>query len=319
MERGSILKSPKFLLLWKPLVAIALFAVIGVSIFSSAPQKVFHQYNGRIEKQLNARIVQVGTVWLSVNVAGTVLSVFASGGIVNTLDRISNLCFWALQGLFLQRVMVEISVWLLLKLIVPGCAVLGIIALICGKNRAEQIRRRIMGIVVIALGLCVAVPLSVEASNLVEVYILEGRMERIANEIQGASDKMEAEAEEVADEENGEGEEDRKGIAGLWDSVTGSVRNIAGTVREKVAGFFQGMGENFKKRAEELMRRAIEYLALFAVTSVIIPIGTLFLVKYLVTSGLKLIGFSLPQKSVEQVKPARAAISRDNAGQGIGN
>jgi len=285
-------------------LAVVLVAVLSVSIFSPALQQIYRQDNGRLHRQLNARMTQVGVAWLSVKAISGVMSVLKTiqvgGGasaivtasasfhplgwtsvVANTLDKISDLCFWALQGLLLQKILLTISAWVSLKIIVPISAAVIVFAL-WNKKYAERIKRTVAGILLITFGMCFAVPLSLEMSTVVEKNVLAGRMDQTIKEMQSASDEV---------EKGGE-------------VTTGLIRR-----------FFDGIGEFFegiRKWVDDTIQNMINFLVLFAVTSIAIPIGTLFLVKYLVTVGLRYVGFSWSQKSAERVKPDPGTLPRND-------
>jgi len=186
----------------------------------------------------------------------------------NTLDQISNICLWAMGALALQKILLAVSIWISLRIIVPVCAFLIVIAL-WSKKYTGQLKRVITGIVIISLGVCLAIPLSLELSNLVESSILSKHINETVNEIKDTSEEINERGGEAVDVN--------------W------LKRIGGGIVE----FFTSIKNYF----DSLIDRMIDFIICFILTNIIIPIGTLFFMKYLVDTALKFIDFSLTQKN----------------------
>ena len=275
---------------------ILLILALSVSFYASSLQFDTNEDHGRLQAQLTKKLAQVAGVWFSVKVASGVISFVQTiqiegsipvvGGLAvaaqplgwadvidNTMDQISNICLWAMGALAVQKLLLTISVWVSLRIVIPVCAVLIVIAL-WSKKYHGQLKRIIPGIVIISLGICAAIPVSLEFSNVVESSILSSYINQTVNEIQGVSNEIEKEGEEAND--------------------VGLLRRL-GT---GIAAFF----DNIRKHFDSLIERTINYIICFVVTNIIIPICTLFFLKYMVQVVLRYIGFSGRYRSILQTE-----------------
>jgi hypothetical protein len=162
--------------------------------------------------------------------------------------------------------LLAISIWFSLKIVLPVCAVLIVIALWI-KKYAEQLKRIIAGLIVIFAGICSAIPLSLELSNVIETSILSNQIQETIHEIEGSS----KEAEKVGDDVNNS-------------SFINRLRQIG----SGIANFFNDIKQTFDTFIDSM----INYIMCFVVTNVIIPIATILCLKYLIGVALKLMGFS---------------------------
>ena len=277
----------------KIIISVVLIAVaLGISFYSSSTLQYDDMKDkGRLQNKLTGKLTQVAGVWVSVKVASGIISVVQTiqvegsipvvGGLAvsahplgwaevvdNTLDQISNICLWAMGALALQKILLAVSIWISLRIIVPVCAFLIVIAL-WSKKYTGQLKRVITGIVIISLGVCLAIPLSLELSNLVESSILSKHINETVNEIKDTSEEINERGGEAVDVN--------------W------LKRIGGGIVE----FFTSIKNYF----DSLIDRMIDFIICFILTNIIIPIGTLFFMKYLIDTALKFIDFSLTQKN----------------------
>jgi hypothetical protein len=231
-----------------------------------------------------------GALWLRVRIASGVISVIQTvqvegsipviGGVAvsaqplgwadvvdNLLNHISTVCLWAMGAISMQKILLAISVWASLRIVVPLCAVL-IVAALWNKRYAGRLKRVIGGIIIIFAGISGAIPLSLELSNVVERNILSAKINETLRNVNDASDRL---------EEFGSGLDDA--------SFIDTLRRLGAGV----ANFFAGIKNYF----DNLINNVIDYIFVFIVTNIIIPIATLFGLRYLVAAALKYIGFSL--------------------------
>ena len=270
-------------------ISIALILIsLGISISSSSFQYDNIKDRGRLQQQLTGKIAQVSGVWVSVKVASGVISFLQTiqvegsipvvGGLAvsleplgwtevvdNTLDQISNICLWAMAALAIEKVLLAVSIWVSLKIIIPVCALLMIIA-IWNKKNSGQLIRIIAGIAIVTAGICIAIPLALELSNLVESSILAGQIQETVNEISKESEEIEKSGDEAND----------------MSSPLATLRRIGSSI----VNFFG----NIKNQFDTLIDNAINFIILFIVTNIIIPIGTLFGLKYFISTALSFIG-----------------------------
>jgi ABC-type multidrug transport system fused ATPase/permease subunit len=267
------------------LSVLLIVIVLGVSRYSSSVQYTSSESKGRIQKQLTEKLAKVTAVWATVKVVSGVISVVKTiqvGGsaqlivgasasvqplgwanvIDNILDKISNLLLWAMGAIAIEKLLLTISWWFSLKIVVPICALFVVIAL-WSKKYQEQLKKIVTGIIVMGIGICSAIPLSLELSNLVETSILSNQINNTINELEGQSGEIEK-----------EGDVDASRLSRLGSGV---------------ANFFSGLKQKF----DTFIESTINFVMCFMVTNIIIPIATIFGLKYIIGAVLRLIGFSV--------------------------
>jgi hypothetical protein len=259
-------------------------ALGGVFYFSSVPYTAGED-NGRIQQQLTVKLAQVAGVWASVKIASGVISFVQTiqvegsipvvGGLAvsvqplgwtavvdNTLDHISNILLWAMGAIAIEKMLLAISVWVSLRIVFPVCVVFMIIA-IWNKKHKQQLTGIIAGIIIIGIGICSAIPLSLALSNVVEESILSAKIEKTINEIEGQSQEIETEGNSINDS-----------------SFIDQLKRLG----SGVANFFTAM----KQKIDSFIDSTINYIMCFMVTNLIIPIATIFGLRYLIGGVLKL-------------------------------
>ena len=262
---------------------------LGISLSFSSFQYTDVKDTGRLQRQLTRKLTQVADVWVRVKVVSGVISVLETiqmegsipfiGGLAvsaeplgwtdvvdNTLDQISNICLWAMGAIAIEKLLLAISFWVSLKIVIPVCAVFVTIA-IWNKKYAERLKRIIAGFIIIAVGICSAVPLSLELSNVIESSILSKQIDETLNEINGKAE----DAEKFGNDINN-------------NSIIDRLKQIGTAVVDLVG--------NIKQTFESFIDNMIDYIMCFIVTNLIIPIVTILCLKYLIGAVLKLIGFS---------------------------
>jgi hypothetical protein len=272
----------------KIILSVLLIAVsLGSSFYFSSAPYTAGEDNGRIQQQLTKKLAQVAGVWASVKIASGVISFVQTiqvegsipvvGGLAvsvqplgwtavvdNTLDHISNILLWAMGAIAIEKMLLAISVWISLRIVIPVCALCMIIA-IWNKRYKQQLTRIIAGIIIMGIGVCSAIPLSLELSNTVESSLLSSKIEKTINEIEGQSQEIETEGNTINDS-----------------SFIDQLKRLG----SGVAYFFADMKQNF----DSFIDSTINYIMCFMVTNLIIPIGTIIGLRYLIGAVLKLTG-----------------------------
>jgi ABC-type multidrug transport system fused ATPase/permease subunit len=267
----------------KAILSVLLIATaLGVSRYSSSVQYTSGENKGRIQRQLTEKLTKVTAVWATVKVASGVISVVKTiqvGGsaqlivgasasvqplgwanvIDNILDKISNLLLWAMGAIAIEKLLLAISWWFSLRIVIPICALFVVIAL-WSKKHQEQLKKIVAGIIVVGIGICSAIPMSLELSNLAETSILSNQISSTIHELEGQSGEIEK-----------EGDVDSSRLSRLGSGVT---------------AFFSGLKQKF----DTFIDNTVNFVMCFMVTNIIIPIATIFGLKYLVGGVLKLIG-----------------------------
>jgi hypothetical protein len=285
----------------KIILSVLLIVIsLGVSRYSSSVQDTSSENKGRLQGQLTEKLAKVTAVWATVKVVSGVISVVKTiqvGGsaqfivgasasvqplgwanvIDGILDKISNLLLWAMGAIAIEKLLLAVSWWFSLKIVVPGCALFVVIA-IWNKKYKEQLKKIVAGIIVIGIGICSAIPLSLELSNLVESSILSNQIANTINKLEGQSGEIEK-----------EGDVDSSQLTRLGSGI---------------ANFFSGMKQKF----DAFIENTINFVMCFIVTNIIIPIATIFGLKYLLGALLKLMNFSANKVTTES--PHQGALTQ---------
>ena len=275
------------------IIASLVLLVIPFLIFTSAIDFEFDagDDHGRLQAQLTERIKNTLGIWAVIKAASAVISTletfqtevgaslalhatfsinpFSGLSVVdNILDQVSNILLWATGTLSVLKILLAVSIWFSLRVIVPVCVIL-IICALWSKKYSGRLKRMVAGIALIGLAVCFAVPLSLEMSNLVENRILAGQIYRTTNEINSLGAHIEREGSELNDS------------SGLLDTIRRGTRNIG--------NLFQGVIQYI----DRLIENIIDYIMIFLVVNILIPIATIFGLKVLVVMVLRYIGFSI--------------------------
>jgi len=283
------------------LITVLLVIISFVSFtYSSSFQYNTNDGNSMLQKQLTRKLAEVGGVWVKVKIVSGVISFLSTiqiegsipvvGGLAvaveplgwtdvidNTLDYISNICLWAMGAIVIQKLLLAISMWFTMKFAVLFCAFFIILAIWNQRYRVGLLRK-IFGFVVIFAGICSAVPLSLELSNVVETGFL-------SSYIQGSIDKIDGKADET----------EKKGEEFNNSSFIDKLKNVG----KNVYSYFDGI----KKSIDDFIDTMINYIMCFIITNILIPIGTLFGLKYFIVTALKIIGFSgITQKEIARLE-----------------
>ena len=282
--------------------------VIPFLIFSFTVEFDFNKDHGRLQAQLTEKIKDTLGIWAVIKGASVVISTLETfqtevgaslalhatfsinplsglSVVDNILDQVSNILLWATGTLSILKILLAVSVWVSLRIIIPVCAVL-IVAALWNKRYSGKLKRIVAGILVIGLAICFAVPLSLEMSNIVENSILAGQIYRTTNEINNLGAHIEREGGELNDS------------SGFLDTVRRGTRNIA--------NFFQGI----RQYADRLIENIIDYIMIFIIVNIFIPIATIFGLKFLVVRVLRYIGFTIdaPKSLALKVKSTYPAL-----------
>jgi hypothetical protein len=264
--------------------ALLILTSLWVSFSAASFQYTTVKNNGRLQEQLTRKLTQTAGIWAKVKIVSGVISVLKTvqvtgsipiiGGLAisaeplgwtdvvdNTLDQISNICLWAIGALAIEKMLLAVSIWFSQRIAVPVCAVL-IVIVLWNKKYTGQLKRTIAGIIIISAGICAAVPLSLELSYIIETSILSSQIQETINEIDGKS----KEAESAGDDIN-----------------NSSFVDTLNRIGRGAANFF----DNTKQTFETFIDHMIDYIMVFILTNLIIPIGTILGLKYLISAILK--------------------------------
>lgn len=285
------------------IVSVLLIVIsLGSLLYSSSVQYTANEDKGRLQRQLTEKLVQITGVWATVKIVSGVISVVQTiqvqgsipviGGLAvsaqplgwanvidNTLDKVSTILLWAIGAIAIEKLLLTISWWLSLKIVIPVCTIFIIVAL-WNKKYKERLKRIIAGIIIIGVSVCSAVPLSLEFSNAVETAILSRQITNTIHELEGQSGDIEKE---------GAGINDTSFLDQLRRLGTG-IANLFGDLKQKFDSFIE---------------YTINYIMCFMVTNLLIPVATIFGLKYLVGVMLRFIGFSAKEDMVIRYLPEK--------------
>lgn len=256
--------------------------LLGIAVISFGPLAAgVGSYNSdnesKLQNKLTQKSKQIAGVWGTLKIMSGVISILQStevgvGAVVvtgsvnpleglavvdNLLDKMSDICLYAIGALLAEKFLLAISDWAALQIVIPVCAVLCVISLWIGKYKSN-IKKVLVCFGLIGFSICIAVPVSMQLSYLVEQRIFTGEVEKTVKGI----DSQKNQAVDLQ-----EGVEDQKlNPKKIIDSIT---------------GFFS----NAKNLADSLVSDVLNYIMIFVVTNIIFPIitiaGIFFLVRYL--------------------------------------
>jgi|GEM_PF-4304138 len=275
---------------------VLIILAAGISFSSSSLKYDNIKENGRLQAILTDKIAQVGGVWLSIKVASGIISFVQTiqiegsipivGGLAvsaqplgwaevvdNTLDQISNVCLWAIGALVLEKMILAISFLLTFRIIIP-VGIIFIIISIWNKKNAGQLKKIIAGYIIIFFCICLAVPMSLGLSHTIEASLLSNYIDNTVNDIDELSKDIEKNGEEAND------------------------LNLLKSIGTGISNFFNKIKNYF----DTLIDKMINYIICFFVTSLIIPIATLFLIKYLGSLALRMIGFTPSNNDIKSLQ-----------------
>jgi hypothetical protein len=263
------------------IIATLFFIGIGVLSFQIIAPKQ-SSYNSENEKGLQRTLTnksqQILTVWGATRVASGVISLLQSievGGsffveanfnpleflasLDNVLDKTSDVCLYALGAILIEKLILALSGWVAFRIIIPIAMFIGIISIWIGKQKANVLRV-LISFGIIGTVVCTAVPISVGLSQVIEKKIFTNEIQRTMNEINLKNNEVE----------------------GVQKGIEGNSKGLPKKILDSVHNFF----ENAKKLADALVQDVINYIMIFVVTNIIMPIATILgliaLTKYIV-------------------------------------
>jgi len=216
-----------------------------------------------IQTKLTEKSLQVTKVWLTLKVVNGVVNVLQSaqiGGsffveatvnpleflapIDNTMDRISNLLLWALGAILLEKILLSISGYIIFLIVIPACAFVSILTLWLCKEKSK-LHRILIASILICLVVPFAIPVSFQVSTFIEGKFLTNNVEKIIGSIENNGNTAESMEKEIS------------GLKKIGTSIIKYMTNV-------------------KNLGNALINDMINYLIIFILTNIIIPILTVF-------------------------------------------
>ncbi|MDR3284961.1 MAG: hypothetical protein LBS97_07275 [Treponema sp.] len=266
----------------KRTILTVILVLIGVISWGpvSARQGTYNPRNEKgLQKTLTQKTVQVMGVWGATKLAGGLISILQSfevgvnlgiagslnpleglAAVNNVLDKISDVCLFALGALIVEKCLLTISGWAAWKIIIPACILLCIISLWAGRYK-DDTKRVLVTFGLIGFAVCIAVPASIQVSQIIENRILSSELDRTIQDInqqESTVQTMESEA---------------RGLSAS--KIIDSIKNVFSKAGDLV---------------NNLISSIINYIMIFVVTTIILPILTIagigFVTKYAITALL---------------------------------
>lgn len=265
-------------LIKKLAVTVILLAVAIVSFGpASSLLETYHSENERgLQYTLTKKSKQVLSVWgvtrgvsglisllQSMEIGGRVVVVEGSikplewlAAADNILDKLSDICLYAVGAIIVEKLLLALSGWIALKVVVPICMILCTLSIWIGKYK-NNVLKTVFCFILTGSAVCAAVPVSIGLSYMLEHKVFAGELDKTMREI----------------------ELKKSGTDAMQESV--EKKGFSLTIIDSVKEFFSSA----KDMADSLVSDIINYIMLFAVTNIILPLLTIaglgFLVKYL--------------------------------------
>ena len=206
----------------KKIILTLILAAAGIVAFSAAgTARDDTRKSGSLQGRLSAKFVEVGKVWATTKVVSGVISVletiqieitpFGFGTALNplgwtavvdnVLDQLSIACLWAMGAITVEKILLSLSFWIALKIIVPLCTFLCIVSLWTSAALKQRIRRVLLSFSIIALTACLAIPVSLGLSFLVEESLLSNEVEKKLEALRSGSGEVSSMLEESGEKE----------------------------------------------------------------------------------------------------------------------
>ncbi|MDR1785953.1 MAG: hypothetical protein LBR23_05750 [Spirochaetaceae bacterium] len=248
----------------KRILFTAALLILGVLSFGPVAARFSHSPGAEAGMQhtLTQKSAQILKVWAALKIINGVinvlqsaeigLSIFAEasinpleflGPLDNILDKLSDLLLLALAAVAIEKLILAVSLAAIFKVIIPVCIILCVLTVWLKKDGAA-LGRVIPLFTLIALSLSAAVPLSFQTAQIVENRLLSRRVDGV---LTGISEKEEAASVMEKD------------VTGLK-KIGASIVSFLGTARD----LGNALAEDF-----------INYIIIFFVTNLLIPLATL--------------------------------------------
>ncbi|GHV83650.1 hypothetical protein AGMMS50212_09900 [Spirochaetia bacterium] len=267
MKKDSSFKSPAPAA--KKVIFTVVLLIIGALSFAplSSMQKAYNSDNEKgLQNTLTQKTKQIFVVWgitrgasgliallqsvelsVSIGVGGSLNPMAWLSPVDNILDKVSDVCLYAIGAVLIEKFLLALSGWAAFRIIIPLCAIL-CIALIWLDKQKIAVKKIIAGVSLIGFSICIAVPLSVQVSCIIEKKIFVNEIDKTIREMQLKN----------ADVENMQNDIEKQGFS-------------PGRIITSITGFFT----NAKNIADALISDVMNYIMIFILTTIIIPIITI--------------------------------------------
>jgi hypothetical protein len=162
----------------------------------------------------------------------------------NILDKLSDLLLWALGAIIMEKLLLTISGLLVFKIVIPVCILLCIITIWIKKDKTK-ITRMVSVFMLTGISISIAIPLSFQLSTVIENKVFTDRVGNLISSINNKGDSA----------------------ASMENEVT-SLKKIG----KSILSFMS----DAKNLGDALIEDMINFVIIFLVTNIVIPILTIF-------------------------------------------
>lgn len=272
------------------LVAFSLFSFFVLSQKMSDPEtysttlSVLDEQQSTVEKVAAASIVAASAIDLIPGDAG--------GSVADALVELGGYFVIIFAAIYLEKMLLMMGGVLVFKVLIPlGC----LLIVIYLYTHADFLKSISFKLISLGLVLILLVPTSVWISQTVEKTLGN---ENVITEIEEQSDSINKEDESSTSKDES---------AGLVDKAKNIASNIVNNSKEVAKNFISGGVE----KGEELFNNFVKSVAIFIVTTCVIPVLT-FLLLYLFIRHL--LGYSVNMGSVKELADKRKVMTRQMKG-----
>lgn len=267
-----------------------------------------------IQNILTRKSQQILTVWAVVQTVDGLINVLEKVnpgfGILspldNVLDKLSDVLLYALGAVVMEKLLLSLSGFIVFKIIIPVCLLLCILTLWI-KGDAERIRRIIPVFVLIVVSIACAIPGSLQLGVIIEKQFFTDKISILLADIADTGKN----AEKIESDVNGSVETDTKTReGGFLDKLKDSVNTVTSQVSSAVSSAASLITNipvfisNAKKLSDALIENVMNYIVIFLITNIVIPILTIYgiicVTKYAVKLIMKENSNVLPPKTIQE-------------------
>lgn len=272
------------------LVAFSLFSFFVLSQKMSDPEtysttlSVLDEQQSTVEKVAAASIVAASAIDLIPGDAG--------GSVADALVELGGYFVIIFAAIYLEKMLLMMGGALVFKVLIPlGCLMIVIYL----YTHADFLKSISFKLISLGLVLILLVPTSVWISQTVEKTLGN---ENVITEIEEQSDSINKEDESSTSKDES---------VGLWGKVKNTASNIVNNGKEAVKSVISGGVE----KGEELFNNFVKSIAIFIITTCVIPVLT-FLLLYLFIKLL--LGSAINKESVKQLAGKRKVMTQTMKG-----
>ncbi len=276
---------------WIALAVLLCIGLLSFGVIGRAASSSEWKFNADTIQSLDEKKATVMELTAASTAASVVISMMpgdAGSAIADKLADFSGYFLIVLCAIYLEKYLLTITGFLAFKILIPcGCALLGL-WLFWRKDALVQIAVKAF---LFGLAVFFIVPTSQWTSSFIEATYrssIEDTLQaarETTEEIEAASEASDAESEPASGEGASDSTQTSKGILGsissFLDKGAEAVQEGASALTEGAANLVSGASD-LREKAEHVLNRFVESLAILLVTSCLIPIAVILFYIWLV-------------------------------------